>query len=155
MNFIRNCVKCGTQKRPGRAPNSPMTEYTVSFHLISAVARKQIKLYLSFCLGCCLDLHSDRATIYQSELFREVCRLLENKHIRASGFRQVGNGMLERFNSTLLNKILAYADENQRNWDRYFPLLTLVFNSTVNSSSGYTPYKLMFSRDFTNWLFTR
>ena len=31
--------------------------------------------------GCCLELHSDKGSNYQSELFREVCRLLE-KYIK-------------------------------------------------------------------------
>ena len=56
----------------------------------------------------------------------------------------MANGMIERFNSTLLNMISAYVDENQKDWDRY---LLLAFNSTLHASTGFTPYKLMFSRD--------
>ena len=31
VEFIQNCVTCGSRKRPGKTPKSPMTEYTVSF----------------------------------------------------------------------------------------------------------------------------
>ena len=51
--------------------------------------------------GCSLDLHSNRAANHHLELLREVCRLLEIKQTRTSGFRPMANGMIERFNSTL------------------------------------------------------
>ena len=43
--------------------------------------------------------------------------------------------------------IAAYVNENQKDWDRYLPLLTLAFNSTIHASTGFTTYKLMFSCD--------
>lgn len=30
-DFIQNCVTCGSRKRPGKTPKSPMLEYTVSY----------------------------------------------------------------------------------------------------------------------------
>ena len=187
VELLQNCVTCGSRKRPGKTPKSPMTEYTVSFPMdrictdilgplpetnngakyvlcvqdsftkyvecyaipdqrSCTVADKLVFEFYSR-YGCSLDLHSDRAANYQSELLREVCRLLEIKQTRTSGSRPMANGMIERFNSTLLNMISAYVDENQKDWDRYLPLLTMAFNSTVHASTGFTPYKLMFSRD--------
>ena len=75
--------------------------------------------------GCCLELHSDRGSNYQSELFQEVCRLLEIHQTRTSGFRPIANGMVERLNSSLLNMISTYVNQDQRNLDRYLPLLTM------------------------------
>ena len=120
--------------------------YAIPDQPSSTVADKLVFEFYSR-YGCSLDLHSDRAANYQSELLREVCRLLEIKQTKTPGFRAMANGMIERFNSTLLNMISAYVDENQKDWDRYLPLLTLAFNSTVHASTGFTPYKLMFSRD--------
>ena len=85
--------------------------------------------------------------VLSSELLREVCRLLEIKQTRTSGFRPMANGMIEKFNSSLLNMISAYVDQNQRNWDRYLPLLTMAYRATVHSLTGFTPNKLMFGRE--------
>ena len=187
-DFIQNCVTCGSRKRPGKAPKSPMIEYTVSYPMdrictdilgplpvcesssskyilccqdsftkfvecyaipdqcSNTIADKIVFEFLSR-YGCCLDIHSDRGSNYQSELFREVCRLLEIKQTRTSGFRPMANGMIEKFNSSLLNMISAYVDQNQRNWDRYLPLLTMAYRATVHSSTGFTPNKLMFGRE--------
>lgn len=187
-DFIQNCVTCGSRKRPGKTPKSPMIEYTVSYPMdrictdilgplpvcesssakyilccqdsftkfvecyaipdqrSNTIADKIVFEFLSR-YGCCLDIHSDRGSNYQSELFREVCRLLEIKQTRTSGFRPMANGMIEKFNSSLLNMISAYVDQNQKNWDRYLPLLTMAYRATVHSSTGFTPNKLMFGRE--------
>ena len=150
-DFVRDCVKCGTRKKPSKFPKSPLTKYVVSQpldrictdiispipdtlnrnkyilvvmdhftkfvecyampnQLSSTVADKIVFEFLSR-YGCCLDLHSDRGTNYQSELFREVCRLLEINQTPTSGFRPISNGMIERFNATLENMISAYVNE--------------------------------------------
>lgn len=117
--------------------------YAIPDRCSNTIADKIVFEFLSR-HGCCLDIHSDRGSNYQSELFREVCRLLEIKQTRTSGFRPMANGMIEKFNSSLLNMISAYVDQNQRNWDRYLPLLTMAYRATVHSLTGFTPNKLMF-----------
>ena len=97
--------------------------------------------------SCCLELHSDKGSNYQSELFREVCRLLEIHQTKTSGFRPIANGMVERPNSSLLNMISTYVNQDQRNWDRYLPLLTMAYRSYVHARSGYTPKLLLFGRE--------
>ena len=60
-----------------------------------------------------------------SELFTEMCRLLEIKKTSTSGFRPQANGQIEKFNSVLRNMISRYVDKDQRNWDLYLPLITI------------------------------
>ena len=188
VNFIRSCVKCGSRKRPGKTPKSPMKEYTVSFPMdrivtdllgplpqtkrgskyilcvqdsftkfveiyplpdqkSSTVAQKLVHEFYSR-YGCSLDIHSDKGSTYTSELFTEVCRLLEIKKTSTSGFRPQANGQIEKFNSVLLNMISTYIDKTQTNWDLNLSLLTMGYNSTVNPSTGFTPCKLFFGREF-------
>ncbi len=65
--------------------------------------------------GLSLDLHSDQGKNFMSELFRQVCCLLEINQTRTSGYRAMANGMVERFNATLLNMITTYVNEEQSN----------------------------------------
>ena len=116
----------------------PDQRYSIPDQRSSTVVDKLVFEFYSR-YGCSPDLHSDRAANYQSELLREVCRLLEIKQTRTSEFRLMANGMIERFNSTLLNMISAYVDGNQKDWDRYLPLLTMAFNSTVHASTRFIP----------------
>ena len=98
--------------------------------------------------GLPLDLHSDQGKNYQSELFRQVCCLLEINQSKSTSYRACSNGMVERFNQTLLNMSTTYVDEEQKMWDIYLPLVTAVYRSSVHDSTEYTPNMLMFGREF-------
>lgn len=116
--------------------------YTIPDQCSSTVAYKTVFEFLSW-YGCCLDRHSDRASNYQSKPFWVVCHLLEIIQTRTPGFKPMANGMIERFRSTQLNKVSPYVDENKTNWNRCLQLLTLAFNFTVKSSTGYTPILIL------------
>ena len=48
--------------------------------------------------GCPLSLHSDQGRNYTSDLFTELCQLLEIRKTRTSPRNPNGNGQCERFN---------------------------------------------------------
>ncbi len=104
------------------------------------------KIVFEFLLryGLALDLHSDLGRNYMSELFRQVCCLLEINQTHTSGYRAMANGMVERFNASLLNMIVTYVNEEQSNWDVYLPIVTSAYRSSVHETTGYTPNQLMF-----------
>ena len=98
-------------------------------------------------LGLPLDLHSDQGRSYQSELFRQMCCLLEINQTKSSSYHPSANGICERYNQTLLNMITTYVNEEQTNWDVYLPLVTSAYRSSVHETTGYTPNYLMFGRE--------
>ncbi|KAL1916635.1 uncharacterized protein VTP21DRAFT_5339 [Calcarisporiella thermophila] len=51
---------------------------------------------------------------FARELFEEVCALLGIKHVLATPYRSQMNGMTERFNRTLAQKLALYLSEDQR-----------------------------------------
>ena len=75
----------------------------------STVAQKLVLEFYLRC-GCSLDINSGKGSTYicTSELFTEVCRLLEIKKTSNSGFRPHANRQIEKFNSVLLNMISTY-----------------------------------------------
>ena len=68
--------------------------------------------------GCPLDIHSDQGPNYRSELFTELCRLLEIRKTRSSARNPKCNGKVERFNKTLVRMVRAYLKGQQREWDQ-------------------------------------
>ena len=96
--------------------------------------------------GVPLELHSDQGSNYGSELFKEVCKLLEIYKTRTTPYHPSRNGMVERFNHTLLNMISVYVSENQRDWDVNLSVLTSAYRSCSHGSSGLSPNLVMLGR---------
>ncbi|XP_043962816.1 uncharacterized protein LOC122825455 [Gambusia affinis] len=58
----------------------------------------------------------------------------------------MGNGSVERFNRTLGNMIRALAPDAKQNWPKQLQTLTFMYNCTVNETTGYAPFYLMYGR---------
>lgn len=97
--------------------------------------------------GLPLDSHSDQGVNFQSELVRQVCCLLEINQTKTTSYRPCSNGMVERFNQTLVNMITTYVNEEQDNWDTFLPIVTSAYRSSVHECTGFTPNQLFFGRE--------
>ena len=120
--------------------------YAIPNQTAEVVAHKIVYEFISR-YGVPLEIHSDQGSCYQSNLFHEVCRLLEMHKTRTNPFHPSSNGMVERFNHTLLNMITSYVNDEQDNWDVNLNLVLSAYRSCVHETTGYTPNMLMFGRE--------
>ena len=58
----------------------------------------------------------------------------------------MGNGMVERFNQTLLNMLGKLENHKKEDWKSYVAPLVHSYNASKHLSTGYFPYFLMFGR---------
>ena len=65
---------------------------------------------------------------------------------RTTPYHPMGNGMMERFNQTLLNMLGTLEDHQKDDWKSYVAPLVHSYNATRNDSTGYFPYFLMLVR---------
>ena len=120
--------------------------YAIPDFTAQTVAHKIVHEFVSR-FGTPLELHSDQGRNYESKLFREMCVALDIHKTRTSPYHPQSNGVVERFNSTLVNMIASYVSKNQKDWDVNLPLLTAAYRCCDHASTGYTPNMLMLGRE--------
>lgn len=92
------------------------------------------------------ELLSDRGTNFLSSLIQEICRMLDVK-INMSGYHPQTDGLVEKFNSTLINMIAKSCDVRDRDWDIYLPYLLFAYQVSAQESTKESPFFLIYGRD--------
>ena len=57
--------------------------------------------------------------------------------------------MAERINRTVQNMLKALTEREKSSWKDHLPKLAFAYNSTVNKTTGFSPFFLMFGRQST------
>eukprot|EP00731_Ephydatia_muelleri_P005167 Em0002g1343a len=93
------------------------------------------------------QLHSDQGRQFESDLVAEVCKLLKICKTRTTPYHPQGDGLVERFNRTLLDMLATTLKEQPTDWEDHLRKVCLAYNSSIQSTTGYTPFFLMFGRN--------
>ncbi|UYV71826.1 hypothetical protein LAZ67_9000577 [Cordylochernes scorpioides] len=97
-------------------------------------------------------LISDRGSQFTSNLMKEVMKMCKIKHCFTKSYHPQTNGLTERLNRTLINMLSMYVNTDQKNWHEILPFITHAYNTTIQETTGYSPFFLMFGREPTSLL---
>ena len=92
-------------------------------------------------------LHSDQDRQFESEIDKQLCHLLKIEKSRTTSYHPQSDGFVERFNRTLLNLLSTSSGHHQSEWDMNLRKVCLAYNTSVQSTTGYSPFYLMFGRE--------
>ena len=125
--------------------------YAIPDEQAHTVAQKLVEEFVCR-YGVPNEIHSDQGRNFESNLFKEVCALLGIKKTRTTPYNPKSDGMVERFNRTLLGMLVTMIDpnENQQDWDRHIPFALAAYRSTVHETTQETPNMMMFGREVTH-----
>jgi hypothetical protein len=84
---------------------------------------------------------TDQGANFLSDLFANVCKLLEIKKTQTTAFHPESNGSLERGHLVIVEYLRHYIAEDQRNWDEWIAYAT--YNVTTHRATGYSPFELL------------
>lgn len=87
---------------------------------------------------------SDNGKQLVSKLILDYMKKHNIKALHTCPYWLQANGMDERFNGTLVKILRCYVSANQLDWDNHLIWALYSYNTTVNESTKYSPYILMY-----------
>ena len=99
------------------------------------------KIILRF--GMPLVIHSDQGWEFENGLMKSLCYRLGCTKTRAAPYHPESDGMIERFNRTCLMMLSMFVNDRRDNWHELLPYVMHAYRTTVNESTGYSPFCLM------------
>ena len=88
-------------------------------------------------------LHSDQGCNFESSILAQTLQAFGVHKSRTTAYHPQGDGMVERFNRSLLQLLRAYVD-TQSEWEHYLPLVLYAYRTSTHSSTGVSPFLLMY-----------
>lgn len=120
--------------------------YPIPDHKAVTVANKLVEEWISR-YGLMQTLHSDQGREFESEIFQTLMQQLRIHKTRTTPYHPQSDGLAERLNRTLKNMLSKLVNGNQDNWDSLIPQTLLAYRTATQSSTGVTPYRMMFGRE--------
>ena len=90
---------------------------------------------------------SDRGPNFLSTLVEEVCKLVGIKKINTSGYHPQCDGLVEKFNSTLINMLSKSVEKYGRDWDSHLPYLLFAYRVAIQDSTQKSPFYMLYGRE--------
>ena len=91
-------------------------------------------------------LLTDNASVFTSHFFKQVHEMLGIRKIYSTPYHSEGNGLVENANRQIQDILSKYIQSRQRDWDVYLPMALFAINTSVHTSTKYSPFYLMYGR---------
>lgn len=117
--------------------------YAIPNHEAGTIAKKLVHDFI--CKhGIPSTIVTDQGKDFTSNLLKQIAKLFKIKQINCTAYHPQSNGALERSHHTLADYLKHYIRENQTDWDEWLDFAMFSYNTTVHTSTKYTPFELIF-----------
>ena len=106
------------------------------------VADALMTKYISY-FGTPAILYTDNGKEFENQLLIALSKLLGFRKMATSAYCPQSNGLVERFNKTMVEMLRTLASEHT-NWAANLSTIMMAYNTTVHKTTGVTPAELLF-----------
>ena len=100
-----------------------------------------------FCrFGVCATLITDQGTHFNNNLMKALTHLIGFNHILSTPYHPQTNGVVERFNASMVVQIAKLQQPYHNNWDDYLDAIVFAYNTSRHRSTTFSPFELLFGR---------
>ncbi|KAE9244782.1 hypothetical protein PF004_g5539 [Phytophthora fragariae] len=155
--FVRECAKCGGGKGPrpwtsGRMQRMPVADLTGPFSLpvVDAVGplpeiergNRYILVFVDY-----FTRWAEAFANYTSEVAKAFYQTLGIRKLFGAAYHPEMQGLVERFDGTLIEMLRMHVDEAQTDWDVYLPKVMFVYRTVYSEALGDSPFFSLYGRD--------
>lgn len=95
---------------------------------------------------------TDQGKEFTNQIIEKLYNINGIEHRITSSYNPRCNGLTERFNQTLINSLRKHSEEHPERWDEWIPFVLWAYRSRIHSSTGYSPYELLFGKKMNEML---
>lgn len=125
------------------------TKYAMAIPVLNITTEETIKALeeeVFYRHGYPFILYSDRGSNFVSEEFRMECIRLGIDSQNTVAYNPQANGIVERFNGTLMDLIKPYMDSEMTNWDQVVQKMVFAYNISPHGDLKISPFELLYGR---------
>ena len=126
------------------------SKYTEAYALPDKSARSVADMLMERWMpkyGFPLTIHSDQGSEFENRVIHDIVRLLGSVKTKTTPYHPQSDGLVERFNRTVISMLAMFVTPEKTNWDDLLPLLMLAYNTSVHASTGHTPFRVAFGEE--------
>lgn len=117
--------------------------YAISTHDTKTIANHFVHRFICN-FGIPTSILTDQGSDFNSNLFKDIAKLFKLKKLTTTAYHPQSNGALERTHGTITDYLRHYVSGSQTDWDTWLDFATFSFNTTIHTSTKFTPYELIF-----------
>ena len=122
-----------------------MEAYAIRNQEAATVAQKLDEIFCRFSIP--EQLQSDQGSQFELQLISEICKIMNIHKSHTTPYHPQGDGLIEQFNRTLLDMLATTSHKYPLNWEEHIRKVCMAYNTSVQATTGYSPFYLMFGRN--------
>jgi hypothetical protein len=97
--------------------------------------------------GCPGRILTDRGTHFNNQLLKKLVKKFEITHLLSTPYHPQTNGLVERFNRTLIEALSRTASAHLDDWDKFIAPVLFAYRTSTHSTTRMSPFFLVYGRE--------